>query len=365
MRLLHSLLLSAALVAAAPLAAQAPAASGVTIIHAGALLDRPGKAPRGNATIIVQDGRIVSVQDGFAAVPAGATLVDLKQSFVLPGLIDSHVHLGSDRAGIEGTLASVTDSPQTNAYEALWNGQKTLDAGFTTVRNLGDDGATLALRDAIARGWVSGPRIVDAASSISTTSGHMDGRLGMREELHDDIPHEQSLRRRRRLPQGGAPPDRPRRRRDQDRHHRRRQQPDRRGPGQADVRRRGQGDRRHRPSLRQEGRGPRPRRRRHRGRAPRGRGLDRARHFDRRREPRLVQEERRLLRADPVDRERLSRADRRQSRTLIRPRSARRSTGGSASPARRSSGPSLPASRSRSAPTPACRSTAATPTSSN
>src|SRR3546814_14503472 len=75
------------------------------------------------------------------------------------------------------------------AYETLWNAQKTLQAGFTTVRNLGDEGATLALRDAIARGWATGPRIVHAASPISTTSGHMDSRLGLREEPHEAIPH--------------------------------------------------------------------------------------------------------------------------------------------------------------------------------
>ncbi|HEY1145642.1 MAG TPA: amidohydrolase family protein [Allosphingosinicella sp.] len=186
---LSTLLVSAALFAA-PLAAPAQAQEGVTVIHAGAVLDRPGKTPRGNATIVVQEGRIVSVTDGFAAVPAGATLIDLKDRFVLPGLIDSHVHLSSDRAGQEGLLASFTDSPQLAAYEALWNAKKTLNAGFTTVRNLGDEGATLALRDAIARGWVEGPRIVDAGSSISTTSGHMDGRLGLREEFAEDIPHD-------------------------------------------------------------------------------------------------------------------------------------------------------------------------------
>jgi imidazolonepropionase-like amidohydrolase len=186
---LSTLLVSVALLAA-PLAAPARAQEGVTVIHAGALLDRPGKAPRGNATIVVKDGRIVSVTDGFAAVPTDATLIDLKDRFVLPGLIDSHVHLSSDRAGQEGLLASFTDGPQLAAYEAQWNAKKTLNAGFTTVRNLGDEGATLALRDAIARGWVEGPRIVDAGSSISTTSGHMDGRLGLREDLHDDIPHE-------------------------------------------------------------------------------------------------------------------------------------------------------------------------------
>ncbi|PWG02356.1 metal-dependent hydrolase family protein [Sphingosinicella humi] len=188
MRLVFAALLSAALATTA--LAQTPPTGGDVFIHAGTLLDRPGQEPRQNATILVRDGRIVSVQDGFIQPSAGARLIDLSDSFVLPGLIDSHVHLSSDRAGQEGLVASFTESEQMAAYETLWNAQKTLQAGFTTVRNLGDEGATLALRDAIARGWATGPRIVDAASSISTTSGHMDSRLGIREELHDAIPHE-------------------------------------------------------------------------------------------------------------------------------------------------------------------------------
>ncbi|MFC7500381.1 amidohydrolase family protein [Enterovirga sp. GCM10030262] len=182
MRLVLALFLSATLATAAP--AQAPSGADI-VIHAGALLDRPGQAPRGNATIVVRDGRIISVQDGFVPPAAGATLIDLADRFVLPGLIDSHVHLDSDRAGIEGQLAEVTDNVADSAYEAAWNAEKTLDAGFTTVRNLGSaDGVTLALRDAIAKGWAVGPRIVDAGTSISTTSGHMDPTLGFRDELH-------------------------------------------------------------------------------------------------------------------------------------------------------------------------------------
>ena len=137
-------------------------------------------------SIVVRDGRIVSVEDGFVAVPAGARLIDLRDRFVLPGLIDSHVHLTSDRAGIEGQLAEVTESVPLRAYEAAWNARKTLDAGFTTVRNLGSsDGVTLGLRDAIARGWAIGPRIVDAGTSISASTGHMDPTLGMRAEFHE------------------------------------------------------------------------------------------------------------------------------------------------------------------------------------
>ena len=156
-------------------------------IHTGALLDRPGQAPRGASTIAVRGGVIVGVYDGHVMPLGEAPVIDLKDKTVLPGLIDSHVHLGSDRAGQEGLLAGFTESKELGAFEAQWNARKTLLAGFTTVRNLGDDGATLALREAIARGWTDGPRIVDAGRSISTTSGHMDRRLGVVEDLHPAI----------------------------------------------------------------------------------------------------------------------------------------------------------------------------------
>lgn len=156
-------------------------------IHAGSLIDRPGQAPRGASTIAVRGGVIVGVYDGHVMPLGDAPVTDLKDRTVLPGLIDSHVHLGSDRAGQEGLLAGFTESKELGAFEAQWNARKTLLAGFTTVRNLGDDGATLALREAIARGWTTGPRIVDAGRSISTTSGHMDRRLGVVEDLHGAI----------------------------------------------------------------------------------------------------------------------------------------------------------------------------------
>ena len=174
---------------AAP-AAPAAAPAELVFIHAGTLLDRPGRPPRRNATILVRGGRIEAVQDGFLPAPQGARLIDLSDRFVLPGLIDSHVHLTSDRAGVEGQLADITDSVPLRSYEAAWNARKTLDAGFTTVRNLGaDDGVTLGLRDAIARGWAIGPRIVDAGTSLSTTTGHMDPTLGVREDFHEALRH--------------------------------------------------------------------------------------------------------------------------------------------------------------------------------
>lgn len=161
------------------------ASAAPTYIHAGRLMDVPGKAVRGPSTIIVDNGRIVSVSDGYLPAAAGATVVELRDKTILSGLIDSHVHLTSDAGGIAGQLEEVTLSPAAQAYNAEVNGMKTVRAGFTTVRNLGDgDEVTLALRDAVAAGKVMGPRIVDAGNAISGTAGHMDGSLGYRDDLH-------------------------------------------------------------------------------------------------------------------------------------------------------------------------------------
>ncbi|MBI1406663.1 MAG: amidohydrolase family protein [Caulobacter sp.] len=162
----------------------------VTLIYAGTLLDRPGQAPRKAATLVIRGETIEAVRDGYvdAAAYPGATVLDFRDRFVMPGMIDSHVHLDSDRAGVDGLVAGITESIPTHAYEAQVNARKTLLAGFTTVRNLGSgDGVTLALRDAIAKGWVDGPRIIDAGSAISTSSGHMDGRLGLNDQFREAI----------------------------------------------------------------------------------------------------------------------------------------------------------------------------------
>src|SRR3546814_16973795 len=108
MRFALTAVLSAALATAAP--AQAPASGSEVFIHAGALLDRPGEEPSGNATLVVRDGRIVSGQDGFSHPPPGAPLIDLSDRFVLPGLLSSHVNLSSDCAGMAGIIADFPDS---------------------------------------------------------------------------------------------------------------------------------------------------------------------------------------------------------------------------------------------------------------
>jgi len=177
MRLSRVLILSCL----APLAM--PSQAQVTAIQANRVLAEPGKAPRGPTTLLVEKGKIIALLDGRQA-PAGATIIDLGNRFVLPGLIDSHVHLDSDAGGNAAFIEGLTESPGLAALRAQWNGMKTLRAGFTTVRNLGDrTGATLALRDAIEAGWVEGPRIIDAGQSISVTSGHMDATNSLAEAL--------------------------------------------------------------------------------------------------------------------------------------------------------------------------------------
>jgi imidazolonepropionase-like amidohydrolase len=170
------------------------------LVQAGHLLDHPGKPPRATSSLLLCNGSVIAVKDGFVdasafeGAPADTTVIDLRTQFVLPGLIDSHVHLTSDVAGVLGQLEDVTLNVPDVAYNAAVNARKTLDAGFTTVRNLGDgDGVTLALRDAIAAGKLPGPRIIDAGTSISTTSGHMDARLGYRSDLHEALSSGENL----------------------------------------------------------------------------------------------------------------------------------------------------------------------------
>jgi imidazolonepropionase-like amidohydrolase len=163
-----------------------PAQPTLVVVLAGRLLDRPGRAPRGPSTVVVRDGRISEVFDGFVDVPGAKRVYDQRSRFVLPGLIDAHVHLDSDAGGQKARLEDLELETAQVAFQALENAHKTLRAGFTTVRNLGDrHGVTLALRDAIRAGHVVGPNIVDAGRSISTTSGHMDYALGYREDFRD------------------------------------------------------------------------------------------------------------------------------------------------------------------------------------
>jgi imidazolonepropionase-like amidohydrolase len=184
--MLKTAILAALLTAAAPVTAQtAP----VTYIHAGQLLDRPGEAPRGNSTVIVRDGKIAEVRDGFVPPEGGAKLVDLRDKFVLPGLIDMHVHLwGIGGDPMRERLNALNRDDADDMVEAFANARTTLRAGFTTVRDLGGDPRGMrALAQAIDRGVVDGPTIVQAGRSISVTGGHGDGTNGLAEPWADAV----------------------------------------------------------------------------------------------------------------------------------------------------------------------------------
>ncbi|MCH8071183.1 MAG: amidohydrolase family protein [Proteobacteria bacterium] len=158
-------------------ATDATAAEQTTIIHAGTLLAVPGNAPATKQSIIIEGRQIVRVEDGFvdpAALSGDVTVIDLSDKFVLPGLMDMHVHLLGELGPNSRTDAlHVTTSMQ--ALNGAMHAKRTLDAGFTTVRDLGGKPeAIYALRDAIDNGVVPGPRIFAAGSSLAATGGHGD-----------------------------------------------------------------------------------------------------------------------------------------------------------------------------------------------
>ncbi|URW74640.1 amidohydrolase family protein [Sphingomonas donggukensis] len=183
-----STIMAVAFAIAAPVAAQtsapvAPAGPRVTYIQAGQLLATPGQAPRGPSTIVVRDGKVAEVRDGFVAPTAGAELIDLRDRYVLPGLIDMHVHFYSSGYPLKSRLEGPTKDKEDAFVAAAGNARATLLGGFTTVRDLGspEPRGIRALRDAIARGEMEGPTIVNAGRMISVTAGHGDAN-GLKED---------------------------------------------------------------------------------------------------------------------------------------------------------------------------------------
>ncbi|MDA0356168.1 MAG: amidohydrolase family protein [Bacteroidetes bacterium] len=154
-------------------------------IHAGRLIDTQNGKLVTNKTIVVSDGLITSVEDGFASPTESFQLIDLSSKTVLPSFIDMHVHIESE-TNPNQYLKEFTDNTADVAFESVGFAKTTLMAGFTTVRDLGGIGVNLALRDAINAGKIDGPRILTAGKSIGTTGGHADPTNGMKDELMGD-----------------------------------------------------------------------------------------------------------------------------------------------------------------------------------
>ena len=144
----------------------------VIVIHAGGLLADPGQPSLQRQTVVVTDGKITAVESGYQPAErygADARLVDLKDRFVLPGLIDLHKHISMPLEADPATLAS--ESKLTLLTAAI--AKATLNAGVTTVRDIGDNvGVTFAVRDAINSGVIEGSRVIAAGRIVSSTGGH-------------------------------------------------------------------------------------------------------------------------------------------------------------------------------------------------
>jgi len=160
------------------LAAQAFAqqSSKTIIIHAGRVLDVKTGKMLSDQMLVIEGGKIVSIGGSAETkAPADAVRIDLANATLLPGLIDAHTHLTMDpKFGYERLGVSIPREALTGAK----NARLTLEAGFTTVRNVGADGySDVALRDAINAGDVPGPRMLVSGPALSITGGHCDNNL--------------------------------------------------------------------------------------------------------------------------------------------------------------------------------------------
>ena len=170
---------------AALLACASATADGKTLIHAGRLIDARSETVRTSVTVVVDGERITAINDGYTTPAPGDVVVDLKDATLLPGLMDMHVHLSSQQSGAAGYAEQFFLNPADVALRATTYARKTLMAGFTTVRDCGaGNKLNLALRDAAAKGWIVGPRVV-AAGSVTTTGGHGDATNGLATELQE------------------------------------------------------------------------------------------------------------------------------------------------------------------------------------
>ena len=163
------------------------AADGRTVIHAGSLVDVESGEVLGEHTIVVEGETITAVEQSFTGPKSDDTLIDLSGHTLLPGLMDMHVHLTSEQAGAASYLERFQQTPADATVKGLIYAKRTLLAGFTTVRDVGGETtAILAVRNAINRGEMPGPRIFAATASLATTGGHGDRTNGMRPDLQGD-----------------------------------------------------------------------------------------------------------------------------------------------------------------------------------
>ncbi|MGE0757161.1 MAG: amidohydrolase family protein [Pirellulaceae bacterium] len=157
-----------------------------TLLHAGRLIDGRREEARREVTLVIHEGRIVRVSDGYLEPKADDRVVDLRDRTVMPGLMDMHTHLMSQHSKDSYTERFFMDQAD-YALRSTVYARTTLMAGFTTVRDLGDNGVnSIALRKAIDQGWIAGPRIFTSGKSLATTGGHADPSNALRGDYRRD-----------------------------------------------------------------------------------------------------------------------------------------------------------------------------------
>jgi imidazolonepropionase-like amidohydrolase len=167
--------------------AQEAKGTGTVVLHAARIIDGTGGPPIANGIVVVTDDRIVAVgRQGSVTIPAGARAIELGDATLLPGFIDAHTHIvGRPLTDPMWDLAVAKDHESFGAIIAVSHAQKTLMAGFTTIRNVGAaDFDDLALRKAINDGFIPGPRMQSSGHALGITGGHCDEN-GFRPGLFD------------------------------------------------------------------------------------------------------------------------------------------------------------------------------------
>ncbi len=158
-----------------------------TYLHCGKLIDtKTGKVQK-QMTVVVNGNKITQVLKGYIRPKTNGSVkfIDLTSKTVMPGFIDMHVHIEGETSPTR-YLDTYTKNDADVAFSAAEIAQRTLNAGFTTVRDLGGSGVNVALRQAIKQGKVDGPRIFTAEKAIGTTGGHADPTNGRKKDLMGD-----------------------------------------------------------------------------------------------------------------------------------------------------------------------------------
>jgi imidazolonepropionase-like amidohydrolase len=163
-----------------------PGLAATTILHCGKLIDVRAQQILTQMSVVVEDSKILRVEQGFSTPASEARIVDLESQTCMPGLMDMHVHL-TNQYSAKSDIERFRLNPADYAFRSAAYAEKTLLAGFTTVRDLGATAnLNVSLRNAVNQGLVKGPRIYAAGKALATTGGHADPSNGMRADLMGD-----------------------------------------------------------------------------------------------------------------------------------------------------------------------------------